>query len=254
MAVIGGGTLGRRIALMFAAGGLPVHLYSRSAESRAAAREYVEKQIHDVASTLGVRRIGQLATTGDLSEAVTDAWLVIESLSEDIDLKRRVFTQLNGLASNDAILATNSSSHPSSALVDSVNHSERLLNLHFQMPPVLNAVELMSCGRTDPDIIPALSSVLKRVGLVPFHVQQESVGFLFNRVWAAITRECLMVLEEGVSTPEQLDAIFRETLGTRLSPCRQMDDTGLDVVLAIEEHYARCAMASPRDQRACCAT
>lgn len=211
VAVVGGGTLGRRIALMFAAGGLPVQLYSRSAESRAAAQGYVDDHIRDVASTLGVQHVGQVASTGDLSEAVTGAWLVVESLPEDIELKRRVFAELDRLLPNDAILATNSSSHPSSALVDSVNHPERLLNLHFQMPPVLNAVELMSCGRTDPDIIPALSSVLKRVGLVPFHVQQESVGFLFNRVWAAIKRECLMVLEEGVSTPEQLDAIFRET-------------------------------------------
>ncbi len=80
---------------------------------------------------------------------------------------------------------------------------------------------------------------------MPFHVQRESVGFLFNRVWAAIKRGCLMVLEEGVSTPRQLDAIFREALGTQLSPCRQMDDTGLDVVLAIEEHHAHARDGLP---------
>jgi len=123
VAVIGGGTLGRRIALMFAAGGLPVHLYSRSAESRAEARAYVDDHMHDVASTLGVQRLGHVATTGDLSETVADAWLVIESLPEDIELKRRVFAELERLAPNDAILATNSSSHPSSALIDGSSQS-----------------------------------------------------------------------------------------------------------------------------------
>ena len=166
------------------------------------------------------------------------AWLIIESVPEDLALKKQVFRELDRLAESDAILATNSSSYPSSRLLDAVGSPERLLNVHFQMPPELIAVELMSCGRTDTAVVDALVERLPRYGLVPFTVVRESVGFLFNRVWAAIKRECLMVVAEGVSAPEEVDRIWRLSLGTALGPFRAMDRIGLDVVLAIEEHYA----------------
>ncbi len=69
-------------------------------------------------------------------------------------------------------------------------------------------------------------------------MRRESVGFLFNRIWAAIKRECLMVVAEGVVNPEEVDRIWRLSLGTALGPFRMMDRIGLDVVLAVEEHYA----------------
>lgn len=249
VAVLGAGTLGRRIALMFAGGGSPVQLYSRSAESRAAAQAYVSEHLNEVATKLGVEQPGQVLAFDGLAAAVDGAWLVIESLPEDIELKRSVFAELDRVAGPEAALATNSSSYPSRELADAVSRPERLLNMHFQMPPALNAVELMSCGQTDPALIPMLSRVLERHGLVPFHVQRESVGFLFNRVWAAIKRECLMILEEGVSGPEELDRIFRTTLASPMGPCRLMDQVGLDVVLAIEEHYAHVREGLPESPR-----
>ena len=106
------------------------------------------------------------------------------------------------------------------------------------MPPELIAVELMSCGRTDAAVIDALAERLPRYGFVPFTVIRESAGFLFNRIWAAIKRECLMVAAEGVSTPAEADRIWRLSLGTALGPFRMMDRIGLDVALAVEEHYA----------------
>jgi 3-hydroxybutyryl-CoA dehydrogenase len=75
-------------------------------------------------------------------------------------------------------------------------------------------------------------------GLVPFRVRRESVGFIYNRIWAAIKREALAVVAEGVATPEEVDHIFELTLGARNGPFRRMDRVGLDVVLDIEEHYA----------------
>ena len=79
---------------------------------------------------------------------------------------------------------------------------------------------------------------LPRYGLVPFHVLRESDGFIFNRIWAAIKRECLMVVEEGVATPADVDAMWEIFNRHGLPPFRLMDRIGLDVVLAIEEHYA----------------
>lgn len=109
---------------------------------------------------------------GVLEPSVATAWLIIESVSEDLALKKQVFGELDRLAEPDAILATNSSSYPSSRLLDVVGSPERLLNVHFQMPPELIAVELMSCGRTDVAVIDALAGRLPRYGLVPFTVRR----------------------------------------------------------------------------------
>jgi len=98
---------------------------------------------------------------------VPGAWLVIESLAEDLDLKREVMGQLDRMADADAILATNSSSYCSSAMLDQVEHPERVLNMHFLMPPEINPVELMSCGQTDDAILDALTEQLPRFGLSP---------------------------------------------------------------------------------------
>jgi 3-hydroxybutyryl-CoA dehydrogenase len=185
-----------------------------------------------------------------LDAAAAGAWLIVESIAEDRALKQRVLGELDRVADDDALIATNSSSYPSSQLVDHVLRPERVLNMHFQMPPQFNAVELMSCGATGAGIIGGLMELLPRYGLLPFEVHVESVGFIFNRIWAAIKREALMVLHEGVASPQDVDRICQATLGTPTGPCRLMDRVGLDVVLAIEEHYAALRDGLPEGARA----
>lgn len=249
VAVLGAGTLGRRIAMVLAAAGTDVRLHARSRETLDAATAYVDEQVAAQAARLGSATLGRVGTHQDLAGAVDGAWLVVESLPEDLALKRRVLAEVDGLVGPEVVLATNSSSFPSRELADVVSHPERLLNAHFQMPPAMTAVELMSCGQTDPAVLEQLSAYLERHGLQPFHVRTESVGFLFNRVWAAIKRECLMVLDEGVADAEELDRIFRLSLGTSRGPCELMDQVGLDVVLAIEDHYAQVREGLPEGPR-----
>ena len=247
----GAGTLGRRIATVFAAGGSDVRVFDASAEQGEAGRDYVEQHVAEVQRTLDLRpdRTGRVEVAGDLSRAVDGAWLVIESVPERVDLKIDVFGELDRLAAPDAILATNSSSLPSRLVIDKVRHPERVLNMHYQQPPELNAVELMSCGRTDPEIIDALMDMLPDYGLAPFRVRRESDGFIFNRIWAAIKRECLMVVEEGVAGPEDIDEMWRIFTRPGIPPFRLMDRVGLDVVLAIEEHYADVRDGIPEGPR-----
>ena len=247
----GAGTLGRRIATVFAAGGSDVRVFDASAEQGEAGRDYVEQHIAEVRQTLDLRpdRTGRVEVAGDLSRAVDGAWLVIESVPERVDLKIDVFGELDRLAAPDAILATNSSSLPSRLVIDKVRHPERVLIMHYQQPPELNAVELMSCGRTDPEIIDALMDRLPDYGLAPFRVRRESDGFIFNRIWAAIKRECLMVVEEGVAGPEDIDEMWRIFTRPGIPPFRLMDRVGLDVVLAIEEHYADVREGIPEGPR-----
>jgi 3-hydroxybutyryl-CoA dehydrogenase len=247
----GAGTLGRRIAAVYAAGGSDVRIFDMSAEQREAAREYVEQHVDETAAVLGLDggRRGSVDVADDLGAAVKEAWMVIEAVPERVDLKTEVFGELDRLAEPDAVLATNSSSIPSSQMIDRVEHPERVLNTHYQQPPELNSVELMSCGKTDDGVIPALMEKIPQYGLRPFHVRRESDGFIFNRIWASIKRECLMVIDEGVAGPEDVDEMWRIFTKPGIPPFRLMDRVGLDIVLAIEEHYAAVRPGLPEGPR-----
>jgi 3-hydroxybutyryl-CoA dehydrogenase len=240
VAIDGAGTLGRRIATVFSAGGTDVRIFDVSADQLDAARDYVTDNVEEMRQTLGVQasRTGKVELADDLEAAVRGAWMVVEAVPEVLELKQKVFGELDRLADPDAILASNSSSLATSRLIDNVAHPERVLNTHYQQPPQLNAVELMSCGKTDEAIIEALKTKLREYGLVPFHVRRESDGFIFNRIWAAIKREALMVVEEGVATPEDIDGMWDIWVRAGIAPFALMDRVGLDVVLNIEEHYA----------------
>jgi 3-hydroxybutyryl-CoA dehydrogenase len=251
VAVIGGGTLGRRIAAMFAAGGTDVRVFDLAADQRAAAADFATRQAPGIRQKLDLSapRTGTVEAAADLAQAVDRAWLVIEAVPEKRDLKVEVLGTLDRVAADDAILASNSSSFATSELIDKVEHVERVLNTHYQMPPDLNAVELMSDGSTDEHIIPVLMAKLPQYGLVPFHVRGQSDGFILNRVWAAIKRECLMVVAEGVAPPEDVDRMWQLFVGAGIPPFRLMDRVGLDVVLDIEEHYATVRPGIPDSPR-----
>ncbi|WP_037853480.1 3-hydroxyacyl-CoA dehydrogenase family protein [Streptomyces sp. NRRL S-340] len=239
VAVIGAGTLGRRIALMFATRGGLVRIYDRSPEPSAAARAYVEEHVREIAAGLDGGEPGRVAVTDDLTEALLDAWLVVEAVPERLDLKKEIFGELDRAAGPDTILASNSSSYATGEFIDRVAHPERVLNMHFYMPPQQNAVDLMSDGHTDPGIVDLLRRELPRFGIFPFLARKESTGFIFNRVWAAIKREALAVVAEGVSTPQDVDEMWKINTGLGAGPFRMMDQVGLDVVLDIENHYAQ---------------
>jgi 3-hydroxybutyryl-CoA dehydrogenase len=251
ISIVGAGTLGRRLALVYAAGGSDVRIFDLSAEQREAAREYVEEHVTKTQQTLGLHpaRRGRVEVSDDLQEAVAGGWMVIEAVPEKIDVKTELFGDLDRLAEPDAILCSNSSSIPTSQMIGKVEHPERVLNAHYQTPPDQNAVELMSCGKTDNGVIDALMEKIPQYGLVPFRVRRESDGFIFNRIWAAIKRECLMVVEEGVAPPEDVDALWEIFTRAGVPPFRLMDRVGLDVVLAIEEHYAAVRDGIPQGPR-----
>jgi 3-hydroxybutyryl-CoA dehydrogenase len=237
VAVIGAGTLGRRIALMFAAHGAEVKIYDLAEAQRHAALDYVLQNIPTLVDQHTGVVPGQVSAEADLAEAVHNAWLVIEAIPERLDLKKQVFGQLDELSAADAILASNSSSYASRMFLDEVSHPERVLNMHFYMPPKQNAVDVMSCGKTDRDVIDFVMTTLPRFGFYPFEARRESMGFIFNRIWAAVKRESLEVVAEGVSSPQEVDRMFEINTGSAAGPFRMMDRVGLDVVLDIEEHY-----------------
>src|SRR5215207_2966773 len=170
----GAGTLGRRIAAVYAGGGSDVRIFDLSAEQREAAREHVA----ETQQTLGLHpaRRGRVEVSDDLQEAVAGGWMVIEAVPERIDIKTEVFGDLDRLAEPDAILCSNSSSLPTSQMIDKVEHPERLLNTHYQQPPELNSVELMSCGKTDDGVIDALRRRSPSTGWCPSGCGARAMG------------------------------------------------------------------------------
>jgi 3-hydroxybutyryl-CoA dehydrogenase len=214
VAVIGAGTLGRRVALMFASRGGTVRIYARRAE------------------------LGVAVGAASLEEALDGTWLAVESVVEKLEVKIPLWGQIDRAAPPDTIFATNSSSYPSRLMAENVRDKARLCNTHFYMPPEVNALDLMSDGETDRGLLDTLLAVLPEFGVYPFEARQESTGFIFNRIWAAIKRESLAVVAEGVARPEDVDGMYKLNLGAPAGPFQMMDLVGLDVVLDIENNYA----------------
>jgi 3-hydroxybutyryl-CoA dehydrogenase len=238
VAVIGAGTLGRRIALMFASRGGIARIHDRSAEQLAAATQYVVENLPQLVAERDFGQVGAVTAAGSLEDALDDAWLVVEATPEKLEIKIPLWGEIDEAAAADTIFATNSSSYPSRLMAENVRDKTRLCNMHFHMPPELNAVDLMSDGQTDRALLDTLLTVLPEFGVYPFEARRESTGFIFNRVWAAIKRESLAVVAEGVARPEDIDGMFKVNWDLPRGPFQLMDQVGLDVVLDIENHYA----------------
>lgn len=249
VAVIGAGTLGRRVALMFATRGGTVRIFAPRAEQRASAVQYVTETLPEVIAGRGLGEVGCAVGMGSLEEALNDAWLVIESVPEQLEIKRATWDQIDKAAPPDTIFGTNSSSYPSRLMAENIRDKTRLCNTHFYMPPEVNGLDLMSNGQTDRGLLDTLLAVLPEFGVYPFEARRECTGFIFNRVWAAIKREALAVVAEGVARPEDVDGMYKLNLGAPAGPFQVMDLVGLDVALDIENHYVEEFPHLPKGSR-----
>ncbi|KAF2634815.1 NAD(P)-binding protein [Massarina eburnea CBS 473.64] len=240
VAILGAGVLGRRIACTWAAAGYRVHVRDPSADQRAQCLQYFNENRETYEQKTSSSTTGPIDVFEDLESAIANAWLVIEAVPEKLELKISTFAALEASAPEDAILASNSSSYKSSEMLASVSEAtkHRILNVHYYMPPTNMVTELMTCQFTSPSIFPFLSSRLRETGALPYVARKESTGFIFNRLWAAVKRETLTILSEGVSTPEEIDELWTEMfINGKSKPCTLMDKVGLDTVSLIEQHY-----------------
>jgi hypothetical protein len=176
IAVIGAGTLGRRIALMFSTQGAEVRLFDNNHRSGEEGRKVVADTLPTILSSIPNGSPGKPRAVDTIADAVKDAWIVFEVVPERLELKKAIFGQVDAICPPDVILASNSSSYLFSQFIDKVAHPERVISTHFYMPPDMRAVELMSCGKTDPGLIDFQMEDFRRFGLLPFRVLQESVA------------------------------------------------------------------------------
>ncbi len=251
--IIGAGFMGTQIALQFASHGFQTWLVGHSRRSLEQAMDRVRSDMREISAKMKVSSgemaatIGRLHTTLSPDEGLKGADLCIEAVPERLEMKRSVFAEMDHLAPSHAILATNSSSMRVSEIEDATKRPDRVLNTHFY-PPVWERpmVELMRGTRTSDETIDKVRRFARSAGLIPLTVLKESTGFIFNRVWRAIKRETLHLVEEGVASFEDVDRAWMVFTGMRIGPFGLMDLIGLDVVSDIERVYYRESM-DPKD-------
>jgi 3-hydroxybutyryl-CoA dehydrogenase len=180
----------------------------------------------------------RIKDTLNLSEAVADADLVIEAIPERVELKRNIFKEIDKASPAHTIIATNSSSIRVSQIEDVCNRPEKILNLHFYDPLQQSTmVDIMRGTKTSDDTIEQVTEYVKGLEITPLLVQKESTGFLFNRVWRAIKKETLHLVDDGVGSFEDVDRAWMIMFGGPMGPFGLMDMVGLDVVRDIEMVY-----------------
>lgn len=249
--LIGAGTQGRRLAFMWSSRGNDVHIVDGQESQLQDSLKAIEGfRLED--STKGARRGRVITHTPEtLWGALQASWLVVECVPEQLPLKRKLISRLDSLAPDGTIIASNSSSYGCSEILEglTLRNEHRFLSAHSYWPPETAEIEIMGHGTTNPGYIALMMEQCKAHGFSPFHVKSQSMGYIYNRIWAAIKREALLAASEGAATPAEIDAMFKGVLKTPKGPFEQMDVVGLDVVHDIEQHYADARGGIPSEPR-----
>lgn len=253
VAVTGTGTLGTQIAIQCASYGYEVKAYDQDPQafSKTIPKIMRMMKLLDKSPTLPIEEWEKAAQrvrlTNDLAEALSDADLVIEAVPENLELKRKIFAQLDALAPEKTLLATNSSSLPISKIEDVTKRPEKCLNMHFYQPAVgMNIVDIMGGTKTSPEIIEIAKDFVRSLNCIPLTVKKEILGFCFNSVWRAIKKQTLYMWAEGFVDFRDIDRAWMVFTQMNQGPFGLMDLVGLDVVYDIEISYYNDSK-DPRD-------
>ena len=233
--VIGGGTMGVGIIAMFLAGGWTVDVVSRSASTRDGLAAATAKALAAMGKSTDT---GGLKTFATLPEA---DWkrisLAVETVTEDLPLKRILFAEMEQLATPDCALTSNSSSFPISEIGKDLKTQGRMMGLHFFMPAhLIPLVEVVRSVHTNVAKAEAVGAIMSQLGKRPVQVKKDVIGFLGNRIQGALMREALWLIEEGVASPEDIDATVRLSFGFRYAaagPIVQKEHSGWDTTCAV---------------------
>ena len=241
--MIGAGFMGRQIAAWAAAHGYALRVYDNSPESLQKAKESVAQNVETYfmgKDAKGDKKevLEKITYYDNLSEAVADADLILEAVPEVLELKKKVFAQMDKAAPPHAIIATNSSSIPVSKIQVAVKRKDKLLNIHFY-PPISQRpmVDIMRGPQTSDETFEKGKDWIESIDCVPLVVKKECLGFVFNRVWRAVKKECLKVWAGGYADFEDVDRAWRIFTGMDMGPFALMDMIGLDVIYDIEISY-----------------
>lgn len=233
LAVLGAGVMGTGIATLAVGSGLPVVLVDIEEEPLARARESVARQLR-LGRLMGAlpanASAGELETTTDVGQ-VADATALIEAVTERLEPKAEALTAATALLSPGTLVVSNTSAIPIAELARYAVCPEDVVGIHFMNPPYLiRTVELIAGPRTAPAAVEAAERLLADLGQTPVRVG-DGPGFVINRILQRALNEAARIVQDGIATPEAVDAAFTGCLGHRTGPLATADLIGLDNVV-----------------------
>lgn len=245
--VVGAGNMGHQIALQSAIHGYQVKCFDVNQETLKKADRFVDEYLpgrvkkERLTQEQADAARARIRFVDTLEEAAGEADFVIEAATEVLDLKRRIYADLDRIAPAHAILATNSSAIVSSRIADATQRPDKVVNMHFFNPAlVMKLVEVVQGPHVSDETADVTMALCESLKKVPVRLKKEVDGFLLNRIFAAINREANWLLEMGVAEVEDIDNACVYGAGHPMGPFRLNDLTGLDLsyIMAMEKFRA----------------
>ena len=239
IAVIGAGTMGNGIAHVFAQNGYKVNLIDISTEALDKAFKTIEKNLdrmlskEKITTETKLKTLSNLHKITNLQEGVSDADLVVEAATENMDIKLSIFKQMDQFAPANCILSTDTSSISITKIAAVTKRADKVIGMHFMNPvPVMKLVEVIKGYSTSNETLQTIMELSKIIGKVPVEVN-DFPGFVANKILMPMINEAIITLHEGVAGVEEIDTVMKLGMAHPMGPLQLADFIGLDVCLAI---------------------
>lgn len=238
VSVIGAGTMGNGIAHVFAMNGYETNLVDISQPALDKALATITKNLERMVSKGSITAEAQAATLANLSthtsmDACKDSDLVVEAATENVDIKLKIFKQLDELCKPETILASNTSSISITKIGAATKRPDKVIGMHFMNPvPVMKLVEVIKGYATSEDVLNVTMETSRKLGKVPVEVN-DYPGFVANKILMPMINEAIITLYEGVAGVEEIDTVMKLGMAHPMGPLQLADFIGLDVCLAI---------------------
>ncbi|RNC79810.1 MAG: 3-hydroxybutyryl-CoA dehydrogenase [Winogradskyella sp.] len=239
IAVIGAGTMGNGIAHTFAQSGFNVQLIDISEAALQKGLDTISRNLDRMVAKEKITEaqknetLGNIITYTDVASGVANADLVVEAATENVDLKLKIFKQLDDVCTADTILATNTSSISITQIAAATSRPELVIGMHFMNPvPIMKLVEIIRGYSTSDDVTKTIMELSETLGKVPVEVN-DYPGFVANRILMPMINESIETLYNGVAGVQEIDTVMKLGMAHPMGPLQLADFIGLDVCLSI---------------------
>ncbi len=240
VAVIGAGSMGRGIAQVSVQAGYQVALYDMNREALKQAFANIENMLgkaierKKITEQQKAETLKRILTPASLKEACQDAQLIVEAVFENLEIKKKMFSELDSFASDNAILATNTSSLPITAIAAATKKPSRVIGIHFMNPvPLMKGVEVIPGLATSPDVTNAAMQFVESLGKIPAKAV-DYPGFIASRILDVMLNEAVYAVMDG-NDPADVDKAMKVCLNFPMGPLELIDLAGLDILLNVME-------------------
>ncbi|MBN9607514.1 MAG: 3-hydroxyacyl-CoA dehydrogenase family protein [Actinomycetales bacterium] len=238
LTVVGSGTMGHGIGQLAAMRGIDVRVFDVDAAALDRAKAGVRTSLDRFVKkgTLSPQEsddvLGRMSFVSDLAKAAGGAEVIVEAVPEVLELKQKVFTDLDAIADPGTLLATNTSQLSITAIASATEHPERVVGMHFFNPPVMmRLVEIIRGTLTSDDMLERTVALAEQLGKESIVCQRDTPGFITTRAIMALRLECIRIYEEGIASMEDLDKAMRLAFNHPMGQFELNDYNGLDIAL-----------------------